>query len=416
MSYPRICSLALLCLPAALLLWCGGCGVASSDGEEDLDTAPPAQITDLAVCSYTDTSVGLIWTAPGDDGVEGTAAEYDLRYGEMPMFGDDWDTAIRAEDEPVPGPAGTREEMTVGGLTPEKTYCFVMTAYDELDNSPGLSNFVTATCFVDAPVAIPDPNLEAVLRDRLGKPTGELMKSDLRSLPDIGAESAGISDLTGLEECRNLNHVNFWNNDIDDLQPLAGLVKLIGLTVNENEIVDISPVAGLVELHSLRIADNLVADISAAAGLSGLEILWIDGNAAVTDISALSGLTGLTELRMGRTGITDLSALAGMVGMRFLRAENVAADSFAPLAGMTLLEELNLSGCGLADIAMLEGMEQLHMLLLYSNSISDLSPLVANPGLGEGDEVWLYGNPLSAESVNVHIPALEARGVTVHWN
>jgi len=49
------------------------------------------------------------------------------------------------------------------------------------------------------------------------------------------------------------------------------------------------------------------------------------------------------------------------------------------------------------------------------NSISDISPLVENSGLSEGDTVDLGDNPLSATSINVYIPQLEERGVDVRY-
>jgi len=49
------------------------------------------------------------------------------------------------------------------------------------------------------------------------------------------------------------------------------------------------------------------------------------------------------------------------------------------------------------------------------NQIGDVKPLVDNTGLGDGDEVWLSENPLSEQSINEYIPALEARGVTVYY-
>ena len=55
------------------------------------------------------------------------------------------------------------------------------------------------------------------------------------------------------------------------------------------------------------------------------------------------------------------------------------------------------------------------MLGLIQNEISDISPLVDNSGLGEGDDVILNNKTLSERSVNVHIPELEARGVTVDY-
>jgi len=52
---------------------------------------------------------------------------------------------------------------------------------------------------------------------------------------------------------------------------------------------------------------------------------------------------------------------------------------------------------------------------LGDNRVSDIYPLVQNDGLGEGDVVWLWGNPLSAASRNTYIPELKARGVTVNY-
>jgi hypothetical protein len=55
------------------------------------------------------------------------------------------------------------------------------------------------------------------------------------------------------------------------------------------------------------------------------------------------------------------------------------------------------------------------MLDLWDNQIGDISPLVDNEGLSTGDEVYLSENPLSPDSINIYIPQLEARGVTVEY-
>jgi len=53
------------------------------------------------------------------------------------------------------------------------------------------------------------------------------------------------------------------------------------------------------------------------------------------------------------------------------------------------------------------------VLYLDDNQITDIAPLVANTGLDEGNTVYIRNNPLSEESVSVHIPQLEERGVKV---
>jgi len=55
-------------------------------------------------------------------------------------------------------------------------------------------------------------------------------------------------------------------------------------------------------------------------------------------------------------------------------------------------------------------------LILSGNQINDVSTLVQNTGLGEGDMIDLRGNPLGADSLNTYIPQLEARGVNVLYD
>ena len=62
------------------------------------------------------------------------------------------------------------------------------------------------------------------------------------------------------------------------------------------------------------------------------------------------------------------------------------------------------------------GLINLIELSLENNSISDISPLVANAGLGSGDTVRLRGNPLSYQSIHTHIPTLQSKGVTVEFD
>jgi hypothetical protein len=50
------------------------------------------------------------------------------------------------------------------------------------------------------------------------------------------------------------------------------------------------------------------------------------------------------------------------------------------------------------------------------NQMSDISPLVANTGLAEGDWIDLGRNPLGLDSLNIYIPELQARGVTVFYD
>jgi len=77
------------------------------------------------------------------------------------------------------------------------------------------------------------------------------------------------------------------------------------------------------------------------------------------------------------------------------------------------LTYLDLSWNQISDISPLANLTSLTVVGLEYNQISDISPLVENAGLGAGDYVHLKWNPLSSTSINIYIPQLEARDVTV---
>jgi len=105
------------------------------------DKTPPAAITDLAATGIVGSdSVQLTWTAPGDDGSEGQASSYDVRYAKSPITTDaGFFSATQATGEPAPSPAGTTEYVTVAGLESNTTYYFAVKSGDEALNKSGLS-------------------------------------------------------------------------------------------------------------------------------------------------------------------------------------------------------------------------------------------------------------------------------------
>ncbi|TPW14365.1 MAG: putative lipoprotein, partial [bacterium] len=109
------------------------------------DTTPPAAIANLALGTWTQSSVLASWTAPGDDNAAGTAASYDLRYSTSAITAANFGSATPVAGEPVPAVAGTTQNMTVSGLAAGTSYFFAMKTADEVPNTAAISNVPTGS-------------------------------------------------------------------------------------------------------------------------------------------------------------------------------------------------------------------------------------------------------------------------------
>ena len=144
-------------------------------------TPAPAAVLMLALLSFTPptaraaetgttgtATITLTWTAPGDDGQNGTAAQYDLRYMTIPISEANYALCTQVPGEPVPAAAGTTQTFTVTGLNYGTTYYFALKTSDERGNWSTISNVVAKTANAiptgigDGPVALkfsaPYPN------------------------------------------------------------------------------------------------------------------------------------------------------------------------------------------------------------------------------------------------------------------
>jgi hypothetical protein len=119
---------------------------------DDGDVTPPADVTDLAAGTVTDGSVELTWTSVGDDGHEGEAMVYDIRYSTDPIDETNWGSATQVDGEPFPVLAGATETFVIDSVAADTGYYFALKVADNRMQWSGLSNVISATTLPD-PVA-----------------------------------------------------------------------------------------------------------------------------------------------------------------------------------------------------------------------------------------------------------------------
>jgi WD40 repeat protein/chitodextrinase len=138
--------------------------VLSNVVEVALDTMPPAPVTDLKVEEVGKDWVRLSWIAQGDDGKEGTASSYVLKYDQDLKVIKLWDAATQVQEVPVPSASGIAESATIKGLAEDTIYYVGLRILDDAGNSSDTSNIVRIKTLkpVTPPEAVTDLSIEDI--------------------------------------------------------------------------------------------------------------------------------------------------------------------------------------------------------------------------------------------------------------
>lgn len=143
-----------------------------------------------------------------------------------------------------------------------------------------INQAVTMNFSVKAPdtqdkiVTFKNKYLEIIIRKAINKPTGDLFESDIKKVTNLTLPR-GISDLSGLENLTNLQHLNLDGDfKINDLTPLENLTNLQVLYLdNCQSIKNLDPLKNLTNLKILNLAVTNIHDISALKNLTKLQDL-----------------------------------------------------------------------------------------------------------------------------------------------
>ena len=134
--------------------WSALSNVASST---TIDLTPPAAIMDLsAITGDDDGTIVLGWTAPGDDGMNGSAGLYEIRFSQNEINDSNWFDASLNTTPLLPLAAGEYQSFTLTGLTPGQLYYTAIKTYDNSGNQSLISNVDSAEAGFDLVTDIND--------------------------------------------------------------------------------------------------------------------------------------------------------------------------------------------------------------------------------------------------------------------
>jgi hypothetical protein len=204
------------------------------------------------------------------------------------------------------------------------------------------------------------------VRGKLGRPSGPLHPADVVGLTDLILVLPNVAACPGPKPFDCIDYVS---------PPKA-----------DGWVTSLGGVECIPNLRSLAL-DPIRVDLALLAQLPRLAEIWF-GPVLESTLPSLPQVTTLT-----------MFALSGN--------EDLVLHAFPSV------RSLHLSGAGVRDISALVGLVALTLIDLSGNQITDVSPLVANPGIGSGATVDITDNPFSCAAQMQNIAALRQRGVVV---
>ena len=137
-------------------------------------------------------------------------------------------------------------------------------------------------------VAFADPALEAIVRDAMGKPNGDITVAEAKAVASLNlayaewqkyvSEKEPISSIAGLENFTNLESLDLSGNAITDLTPLSALTTLKALILTGCTAEDYTPLASLTNLRVLMLDQSTIADPTPLFTLTNLKCLYLEGS------------------------------------------------------------------------------------------------------------------------------------------
>ena len=194
---------------------------------------------------------------------------------------------------------------------------------------------------------------------------GSLSEVECMEVEELAMPNAGITDLKGVENFRNLQRVDVSQNTIGDFTPVKDLSSLQILKVNGNpaSVLDVTGCSSLKKLY----AQNSTFSELHVTGLGSLEEVRIENN-HLTDLD-LTGLTSLRALSCYGNQLHTLDARPA-AALEVLQADSNGMESLL-VEGLGNLKTLHCQNNNLQQIS-LSGLGALEEFNAANNSLTEL--------------------------------------------
>ena len=206
----------------------------------------------------------------------------------------------------------------------------------------------------------------------------DLALKKLKGLSQISLPREGFKSLEPFSGLVNMTGLDLAGNEIVDASPLASMIEVQTLLLNNNKIESLEFAENLPFLKTLKLADNNIKSLSPLKENGSIEILNLMGNSSISDMASLAHLP-LVSLNISKVKLTDTYDLllpqARMNNLDLSATELQNIESLARPKVLPAIRKLLVQDNHIEDMAPLGELSTLRVLNVSRNPIKDLSPI-----------------------------------------
>ena len=206
----------------------------------------------------------------------------------------------------------------------------------------------------------------------------------------------GAKDLAPLAPLIALKQLEIQDDSEAPIDFLAGMSKLESLNVSTREPPSWKPLAKLSMLTELDIAATNIESLAPTAKLGRLKTLSVMGN-GIKSLAGIEKLPKLESLDISGTAIRDIRPLKKLTGLKKLDVSDTSVSKIKVLESIPSLVSVNLGETEVRSLKPLSKLQNLESVYLIQGKVRDVTPLMELPKLCK---VNLWNAKVSAQQAS----------------
>ncbi len=251
-----------------------------------------------------------------------------------------------------------------------------------------------------------DSKMEKIVRENIGKKTGNIIYSDLSKIttlkdvingvPIAGKSLKTLSDIVSMENINSLEltgetdiesfsvlssltnikslKLSGCNVSNENLDVIGGMTWLENLDLSDNKISDISALASLTKLKTLNLANNNIKNIDAIGTLTKITVLNISNN-RISSVSSLKKLSGLENLNLSDNPVSELDGISSLSNITTLNLARTEINTLGKISSYRNLINLDISGSSITGLKNITSISSLSTLNVSQTGVKDFSSI-----------------------------------------